>query len=167
MQHPLRHTERPSTPDKSGREDPGRVGRRMFLPHQPVPRELVDEALALAVRAPSNTNIQPWHMCSRPAPPWIRLLSRQRYLMDNDDYPSEPRNMMADSAIDDMLSVETSPWRIDLGQSGTGRDETGATNSAGRDETRAVDSHVSRTPAGIGQLACFRGSDSAGRRRGS
>jgi nitroreductase len=34
----------------------------MFLPHQPVPRELVDEALALAVRAPSNTNIQPWHM---------------------------------------------------------------------------------------------------------
>jgi len=33
----------------------------MFLP-QPVPRELVDEALALAQCAPSNSNIQPWHI---------------------------------------------------------------------------------------------------------
>jgi nitroreductase len=39
-----------------------RRSTRMFLPHKPVPRELVDEALALAVRAPSNSNIQPWHM---------------------------------------------------------------------------------------------------------
>jgi nitroreductase len=29
---------------------------------QPVPRELVNEALALAQYAPSNSNIQPWHM---------------------------------------------------------------------------------------------------------
>jgi nitroreductase len=35
---------------------------RMFLPDAPVPRELIDEALALAVRAPSNSNIQPWHV---------------------------------------------------------------------------------------------------------
>jgi nitroreductase len=33
----------------------------MFLP-QPVPRELVNEALALAQDAPSNSNIQPWPM---------------------------------------------------------------------------------------------------------
>jgi nitroreductase len=33
----------------------------MFL-RQPVPRELVNEALALAQDAPSNSNIQPWHM---------------------------------------------------------------------------------------------------------
>ena len=39
-----------------------RRSTRMFLPHKPVPRELVDEALALAMRAPSNSNIQPWHM---------------------------------------------------------------------------------------------------------
>jgi nitroreductase len=39
-----------------------RRSTRMFLPHKPVPRELVDEALALAVRAPSNSNIQPWQM---------------------------------------------------------------------------------------------------------
>ena len=28
---------------------------------KPVPRELVIESLELAVRAPSNSNIQPWH----------------------------------------------------------------------------------------------------------
>jgi nitroreductase len=39
-----------------------RRSTRMFLPQRPVPRELVDEALALAVCAPSNTNIQPWQM---------------------------------------------------------------------------------------------------------
>jgi nitroreductase len=38
-----------------------RHSTRMFLP-QPVPRELVNEALALAQDAPSNSNIQPWHM---------------------------------------------------------------------------------------------------------
>lgn len=35
---------------------------RMFLSDRPVPRHLVDEALALAIRAPSNSNIQPWHL---------------------------------------------------------------------------------------------------------
>jgi len=39
-----------------------RHSTRMFLPHQPVPRELVDEALRLAQHAPSNSNNQPWHM---------------------------------------------------------------------------------------------------------
>ena len=38
-----------------------RHSTRLFLP-KPVPRELVDEALALAVHAPSNSNIQPWHV---------------------------------------------------------------------------------------------------------
>src|SRR6516165_6647453 len=38
-----------------------RHSTRLFLP-QPVPRELVDEALALAQCAPSNSNIQRWHM---------------------------------------------------------------------------------------------------------
>jgi len=35
---------------------------RMFLPDKPVPRELVDRALELAIRAPSNSNVQPWHL---------------------------------------------------------------------------------------------------------
>ena len=34
---------------------------RKFLP-TPVPRDLVDEALALAQHAPSNPNIQPWRL---------------------------------------------------------------------------------------------------------
>ena len=38
-----------------------RHSTRMFLP-QPVRRELVNEALALAQLAPSNSNIQPWHL---------------------------------------------------------------------------------------------------------
>ncbi len=42
-----------------------RHSTRLFLP-RPVPRALVDEAIALAVCAPSNSNIQPWHMpCSK------------------------------------------------------------------------------------------------------
>ncbi len=39
-----------------------RHSTRMFLLNRPVPRKLVDEALALAQAAPSNSNIQPWHM---------------------------------------------------------------------------------------------------------
>jgi nitroreductase len=35
---------------------------RMFLPDRPVPRELLQEALELAIRAPSNSNVQPWHL---------------------------------------------------------------------------------------------------------
>lgn len=35
---------------------------RRFLPDRPVPRELVEEALALAMRAPSNSNVQPWRV---------------------------------------------------------------------------------------------------------
>ncbi len=38
-----------------------RRSTRRFLP-QPVPRALVDESLALAQRAPSNSNTQPWRM---------------------------------------------------------------------------------------------------------
>jgi hypothetical protein len=39
-----------------------RHSTRMFLPQKTVPRELVDEALALAQCAPSNSDIQPWHI---------------------------------------------------------------------------------------------------------
>jgi nitroreductase len=39
-----------------------RHSTRMFLRDKPVARELLDEALALAMRAPSNSNIQPWRL---------------------------------------------------------------------------------------------------------
>src|SRR5215469_8818369 len=51
-----------------------RHSTRMFLP-KPVPRELVDEALALAQLAPSNSNIQPWHVVFVSGPPRDRLVA--------------------------------------------------------------------------------------------
>ncbi|HKA55518.1 MAG TPA: nitroreductase [Candidatus Binatia bacterium] len=51
-----------------------RHSTRMFLP-QPVPRELVEEALALAQCAPSNSNIQPWHMVFASGAPRDRLVA--------------------------------------------------------------------------------------------
>jgi nitroreductase len=35
---------------------------RLFYPDKPVPRELVVEALELAIGVPSNSNTQPWHL---------------------------------------------------------------------------------------------------------
>jgi nitroreductase len=46
---------------------------RPFLT-RPVPRNLVEESLALAVHAPSNSNIQPWHMVFASGPAWDRLV---------------------------------------------------------------------------------------------
>lgn len=39
-----------------------RHSSRMFLPDKPVPQELLQEALTLAMRAPSNSNVQPWRL---------------------------------------------------------------------------------------------------------
>jgi nitroreductase len=50
-----------------------RHSTRLFL-SQPVPRGLVDEALALAVHAPSNSNIQPWHVVFASGPRRDRLV---------------------------------------------------------------------------------------------
>ena len=52
-----------------------RHSTRMFLPNQPVPRQLVDEALALAQCAPSNSNIQPWHVVFASGPSRDRLVA--------------------------------------------------------------------------------------------
>lgn len=51
-----------------------RHSTRLFLPDKPVPRELVDEALELAIRAPSNSNIQPWHAVFVSGSPRDRLV---------------------------------------------------------------------------------------------
>lgn len=47
---------------------------RLFLPEKPVPRELLDEALSLAMRAPSNSNIQPWRVFITSGPRRDRLV---------------------------------------------------------------------------------------------
>jgi nitroreductase len=51
-----------------------RHSTRLFLPDKPVPRELVIEALELAVRAPSNSNIQPWRLVFNSGPARDRLV---------------------------------------------------------------------------------------------
>ena len=51
-----------------------RHSTRMFLRDKPVPPELVQEALALAMRAPSNSNIQPWHLVLASGPARDRLV---------------------------------------------------------------------------------------------
>ena len=51
-----------------------RHSTRMFL-RKPVPLELVDEAVALAQLAPSNSNIQPWHVVFVSGPPRDRLVA--------------------------------------------------------------------------------------------
>jgi nitroreductase len=50
-----------------------RHSTRLFLP-QPVPRAMVEEALVLAQHAPSNSDIQPWHMVFVSGPPRDRLV---------------------------------------------------------------------------------------------
>ena len=47
---------------------------RLFLRDKPVPRDVVTEALELAVRAPSNSNIQPWHLVLVSGPARDRLV---------------------------------------------------------------------------------------------
>ncbi len=51
-----------------------RRSTRLFLRDKPVPLDLVQEALALAMRAPSNSNVQPWHLVLATGPARDRLV---------------------------------------------------------------------------------------------
>jgi len=51
-----------------------RRSTRLFLRDKPVPRELLDEALELAMRAPSNSNVQPWRVFIASGPRRDRLV---------------------------------------------------------------------------------------------
>jgi nitroreductase len=51
-----------------------RRSTRLFLSDKPVPRELLDEAFALAMRAPSNSNVQPWRVFIASGPRRDRLV---------------------------------------------------------------------------------------------
>jgi nitroreductase len=52
-----------------------RHSKRLFLRDKPVPRELLDEALSLAMRAPSNSNVQPWRLFITSGPRRDRLVA--------------------------------------------------------------------------------------------
>jgi nitroreductase len=51
-----------------------RRSTRLFLRDKPVPRELIEEAVDLAMRAPSNSNIQPWRLFIASGPRRDRLV---------------------------------------------------------------------------------------------
>ena len=51
-----------------------RRSSRMFLRDKQVPRELLDEAFELAMRAPSNSNVQPWRVFVASGPRRDRLV---------------------------------------------------------------------------------------------
>ena len=51
-----------------------RRSTRLFLREESVPRELVQEALELAMRAPSNSNVQPWQVVFTTGPARDRLV---------------------------------------------------------------------------------------------
>jgi len=51
-----------------------RRSSRMFLRDKPVPRQLITEALELAIHAPSNSNVQPWHVVFTSGPARDRLV---------------------------------------------------------------------------------------------
>lgn len=51
-----------------------RHSTRLFLPDKPVPPELLTEALELAMRAPSNSNVQPWRVVVASGPARDRLV---------------------------------------------------------------------------------------------
>ena len=51
-----------------------RHSSRLFLRDKPVPKEFVTEALELAMRAPSNSNIQPWQVVLTSGPARDRLV---------------------------------------------------------------------------------------------
>ena len=72
-----------------------RHSTRMFLPQKPVPRELVEEALALAQCAPSNSNVQPWHIVD-PVRPGDRLF-RPRFRRQQAD--NRPRAIGENAVI--------------------------------------------------------------------
>ncbi|MBO0677318.1 nitroreductase [Mycolicibacterium sp. S2-37] len=59
----------------TGLDDVVRARRsiRLFHRHKPVPRELIDEALEVAARAPSNSNVQPWRLFLATGPRRDRL----------------------------------------------------------------------------------------------
>jgi nitroreductase len=57
---------------------------RAFLPEAPVPRETIERILALAARAPSGSNIQPWKVTVVAGAARVRLCARIREAFESD-----------------------------------------------------------------------------------
>jgi nitroreductase len=69
----------------------GRRSIRAFLP-KPVPRELISRILSIAGRAPSGSNVQPWHV-------WL-LQGRAREEIVREAVARYDRNQMSEREYD-------------------------------------------------------------------
>jgi nitroreductase len=71
-----------------------RRSTRLFLRDKPVPRELVTEALELAIHAPSNSNVQPWHLVLASGPARDRLVAAllERAAVESPKVPKLPES---------------------------------------------------------------------------
>ena len=92
-----------------------RHSTRLFLP-QTVPRELVNEALALAQYAPSNSNIQPWHMVFASGASRDRLVAA---LID--EAQRRPPNI---PPLPASFSISATSWAQVYGATGISREDT-------------------------------------------
>ena len=82
---PLPNPFTPPTPEQSAAVDAAIVTRhsmRAFLP-TPVPRALIEELLAVAARAPSGTNTQPWQVHVLTGGAKDRLVARIQSVYDD------------------------------------------------------------------------------------
>ena len=82
---PLPNSFTPPTPEQSAAVDAAIVTRhsmRAFLP-TPVPRALIEELLAVAARAPSGTNTQPWQVHVLTGGAKDRLVARIQSVYDD------------------------------------------------------------------------------------
>src|SRR5215471_11401216 len=77
---------------------------RRFLA-RPVPPALLEEALAIAQRAPSNSNVQPWRLIVASGARRDRLSRALRIAAERDPFPNIPP-----------LPKEYQHWRSELGE---------------------------------------------------
>ncbi len=71
-----------------------RRSTRLFLRNKPVPRELISEALELAIHAPSNSNVQPWQLVLVSGPARDRLVEAllERAAVESPKVPKLPES---------------------------------------------------------------------------
>ena len=82
---------------------------RGFVPHRPVPRNVICEALELAQRAPSNCNVQPWRVFVASGVGCDRLRGALRQAVTTgvaptpddpvDEFPGSYRRLQVDCAV--------------------------------------------------------------------
>jgi nitroreductase len=96
---------------------------RLFHANKPVPRDLVIDALELAIRAPSNSNTQPWHLVLASGAARDRLAANLMAVAATRDPDIPPLPAVFDQVVFD-LGVKL------YGSLGVARDDAGGRRKA-------------------------------------